>query len=511
MNLITSILSFIVAIGVLVVVHEMGHFSVARLMGVKVLRFSIGFGKPIFQRVAKNGTEWSIGWLPLGGYVKMLDEREFGDADGAATAATAGKAVANAAPAIDPAELRYAFNRQSVGKRFAIVAAGPVANFLLAIVLFAALYMTGVQEPAAVLGTPPDASAAAIAGIGNGERVVALRRQSNGETIAVRSFPDLQHTLREIAGSESKVTLIAQQDGGRYEHELDLRRASAKFDNGPEPDLATELGLGLGGGAPQVASLEPGSPAAKAGLQTGDVIRQIDGKPVADARAVVEQMRRLAGKTVRLSIERRGGSAGVSATPSASTPTATPDSQSVTRNAAQAASPSITRTIDVTPASVVDPDSGKTIGRIGAGLGSPVAMVAMHYGPVDAVAQGAQRTWDIAAFSVKMFGRMLTGEASLKNLSGPVTIADYAGRSARMGLDAFISFMALVSISLGVLNLLPIPVLDGGHLLYYAVEAVTGRALSDRWQSLMQRAGLLCIVALSVVALFNDLTRLIHL
>ncbi|MCY0386308.1 RIP metalloprotease RseP [Robbsia sp. Bb-Pol-6] len=499
MELITAVLGFIVALGILVVVHEMGHFTIARLAGVKVLRFSIGFGRPVFQHVARNGTQWSVGWLPLGGYVKMLDER---DAAGMTDAAGSANAAADPAPgfaagarqdaAIDPRDLPHAFNRQSLAKRFAIVAAGPVANFLLAILLFTVLYLHGLPEPVALIGTPPVASAAARAGLSGGETVVALRHADDGRIEAIRSWPELQRRLGVAATRERALTVIATRDGARSDYPLTLSRTSGVPENasgaaaqdaarddadGAGAALVQRLGLLPGGSAPEVASVEAGSPAARAGLRVGDTVRQVNGAPVTDAGALVALMRANGGRDVRLGIERAGR--------------------------AQA--------LVLVPAVVADPQSGQPIGRIGAGLGTRLPMVSIAYGPLDALGMGARRTWDVAADSFRMFGRMLTGAASLKNLSGPVTIADYAGKSARMGLLAFLSFMALISISLGVLNLLPIPVLDGGHLLYYAVEAVTGRAPSERWQSILQRAGLFCIVALSVVALFNDLTRLSHL
>lgn len=485
MELITAVLGFIVALGILVVVHEMGHFSVARLAGVKVLRFSIGFGRPIFQRVARNGTQWTIGWLPLGGYVKMLDERD-GTA-GELDAHPDAHPGAPSAPRMDPRDLPHAFNRQSLGKRFAIVAAGPVANFLFAILLFAVLYLHGLPEPVAMIGTPPAASAAARAGLDGGETVVALRYADDGRTDTIRSWPELQRRLGAAAARERAITLIATRDGARSEHRLALAPQAASDQTTVRPDsndpgdpdaaLAQRLGLLPGGAAPQVASLEPDGPAARAGLRVGDTVRRVNDVPVVDAGALVALVRANGARDLRLGIERDGRPL----------------------------------TLALRPAQVSDAASGKPVGRIGAGLGTRLPTVDVAYGPFDAVGLGARRTWEVAADSFRMFGRMLTGAASLKNLSGPVTIADYAGKSARMGVQAFLAFMALISISLGVLNLLPIPVLDGGHLLYYAVEAVTGRAPSERWQSLLQRVGLFCIVALSVVALFNDLTRLNHL
>ncbi|KKB63197.1 hypothetical protein WM40_13290 [Robbsia andropogonis] len=508
-DFVTSVIGFFVAIGILVVFHELGHYSVARWCGVKVLRFSIGFGKPLLQRQGRDGTLWTIGWLPLGGYVRMLDERDptqvrsdaVEDADGTVrvTAVSgSGTAAADTADAVTyriaPADLPHAFNRQSVGKRFAIVAAGPIANFLLAILLFAGLSWYGQPEPEAILGTPTQDSMAQRAGIASGERVVAVRvtqrdGSDDGDVAyrSVRSWPELRHWLaRHVDADASTVILRTQRPDGVATHTLSLaalqgdtpgkRRADMVGAGGGQADIATRLGLVPGGAAPLIASVQPGTPAAKAGLQEGDTVLRVQGETVDDANALVQMMRERPGRDTVLDIQR--------------------GNQNVT--------------VHVVPEAVKEAGGGLPYGRIGAALGMRLPLVDVHYGPVESVRMAVGRTWDVASFSVEMFGRMLTGQASLKNLSGPVTIADYAGRSARMGVSAFISFLALVSISLGVLNLLPIPVLDGGHLLYYAVEALTGRAVSDRWQAILQRAGLVCIVALSVVALFNDLTRLAH-
>lgn len=462
MNLLIEVLAFAVAIGVLVVVHEYGHYSVARLCGVKVLRFSIGFGKPLIQWVSpKTGTEWTVAALPLGGYVKMLDERE--------TGAT-----------LSAEDLPHAFNRQHVAKRFAIVAAGPVANFLLAIVLFAAVFGTGVSEPAAIVATPTPNTPAAQAGFDGGETIVAVRNADAGQPEPVRSWSDLRWKVLGAAFDHRRIILSAKDGRGTYDFPLDLRGVSEKD---VDDDFMSRLGFEPGGGKLIVANVQPGSAAQQAGLVAGDRLRAIDGKPTDNATAFIGYIKSHAGKTITLQVERGG-------------------------DAKQAGT---TQEIQVVPAAQRDETTGQQVGRIGAELATQVPSIEVRYGPVESLQLGAHRTWDLAAYSLRMFGRMVIGEASLKNLSGPVTIADYAGKSARLGPSAFLSFLALVSISLGVLNLLPIPVLDGGHLLYYLVEAVTGKAVSDRWQLVLQRAGLACIVALSAIALFNDLARLIHL
>ncbi|WP_109478637.1 RIP metalloprotease RseP [Paraburkholderia sp. C35] len=469
MNLLIEVVAFAVAIGVLVVVHEYGHYSIARLCGVKVLRFSIGFGKPLARWVSKKtGTEWTIAALPLGGYVKMLDEREEG------------------AP-IAPADLPHAFNRQSVAKRFAIVAAGPIANFILAIVLFAAVFATGVTEPAAIVAAPAADTVAARAGFEGGEKIVAVRSANAGESEPVRSWSDLRWKLLGAAFDHKRVVLSAKDKHGTFDFPLDLQSLT---DKEVDDDFMSRLGFEPGGGTLSVAGVQPGSAALAAGLQAGDRIRAVDGHPADNATTFINYIKSHAGKPVVLQIERGAGK------------------QKADRNADQQAG--ALQNLTIVPGVQRDETTGQSIGRIGAELATQVPSIDVRYGPVESLQLGAHRTWDLAVYSVRMFGRMIVGEASLKNLSGPVTIADYAGKSARLGPSAFLSFLALVSISLGVLNLLPIPVLDGGHLLYYAVEAVTGKAVSDRWQLVLQRAGLACIVALSAIALFNDLARLIH-
>ncbi|WP_175770375.1 RIP metalloprotease RseP [Burkholderia ambifaria] len=461
MNVLVELIAFAVAIGVLVVVHEYGHYRVARWCGVKVLRFSIGFGQPVARWVSRRtGTEWTLSALPLGGYVKMLDEREPG-AD------------------IKPEELDQAFNRQSVFKRIAIVAAGPIANFLLAIVLFSVVFATGVTEPAAVLAPPAAGTVAARAGFDGNEAIVSIRDvhagdAQGGEGVPVRSWSDLRWKLLAAAFDHREVVLGARDGGAStFDFRVDLRNVP---ESALDDDFMTHLGFETGGGTLSVASVQPGSAAQRAGLKAGDKLLALDGKPIGGASRFIDAVKHHAGQPVDLRVERGGA----------------------------------TQTVSIVPQAQRDDETGQQVGRIGAALSMHTPSVDVRYGPIESLRLGAHRTWDIAVYSLKMFGRMITGNASLKNLSGPVTIADYAGKSARLGPSAFLSFLALVSISLGVLNLLPIPVLDGGHLLYYLVEAATGKAVSERWQLILQRAGLICIVALSAIALFNDLARLIH-
>ncbi|WP_179405233.1 RIP metalloprotease RseP [Burkholderia guangdongensis] len=468
MNVLVELIAFAVAIGVLVVVHEYGHYRVARWCGVKVLRFSIGFGQPVARWVSKRtGTEWTLSALPLGGYVKMLDERDPG-------------------PGVNPEDLAHAFNRQSVAKRIAIVAAGPIANFLLAIVLFSIVFASGVSEPAAIVAPPAAGTVAARAGLDGNETIVSIRTvrggtdsgmdggTDGGDVQPVRSWADLRWKLLGAAFDHQLVVLGAR-DGGRttYDFRVDLRNVAQRD---LDDDFMAHLGFEPGGGTLTVASVLPDGAAAQAGLRGGDKLLALDGVRIGGASRFIDAVKRHPGTSLALEIERGGA----------------------------------VQTVKIVPQLQRDDETGEQIGRIGAALAMQTPNVDVHYGPLESVELGARRTWDISVYSVRMFGRMITGAASLKNLSGPVTIADYAGKSARLGPSAFMSFLALVSISLGVLNLLPIPVLDGGHLLYYLVEAATGKAVSERWQLILQRAGLICIVALSAIALFNDLARLIH-
>ena len=463
MNFLSAVLAFAVAIGVLVVVHEYGHYSVARWCGVKVLKFSIGFGRPLYTWTSpRTGTEWTLASLPLGGYVKMLDERE-------------------SEQPIAAEDLPFAFNRQSLGKRAAIVAAGPIANFLLAIVLFAATYMAGVSEPLAILGAPTAGSVAAQAGVQASDLVTGVQgTHTSGGVEPVRSWTDLHWALLDAALDHRPVVLQAQRAGQTQTLTADFTRLPASVDKSADDDTDSDIvdlsGFAPGGIETIVASVAPGSAAALAGLQVHDRIQAINGASLGDVNAFVRQIQASAGRALTIDVERAGAHL----------------------------------SLQVTPVAAKDAKTGVLVGRIGVEMGGRLQTVNVRYNPWQAFRLGAKKTWDISAFSVKTFGRMLIGRASLKNLSGPVTIADYAGRSARVGLSAFISFLALISISLGVLNLMPIPVLDGGHLLYYSAEAVTGKAVSERLQGILQRVGIFCIVALSMIALFNDLSRLIH-
>lgn len=453
MNLLHTLLAFLVALGVLVIVHELGHYLVARWCGVKVLRFSVGFGRPLLtRRYGPDATEWVIAALPLGGYVSMLDERELPEGE-----------------VLAPEDAKRAFNRQAPLKRMAIVVAGPLANLMLAVALYAGLFMAGTEEPRARIGAPAAQSPAALAGLRDGDEI----RSIGGKP--VRSWMDARWRLLEAAADRRKLDLeVEDAAGGRATRMLDLSGIDGKA---IEANFPENIGLQLHAAAPVVGDVKADSPGQHAGFQTGDQIVAIDGVPVADARATVDAIRGAIDRDLRMSILRQGTPIEIVARPAAFEATG-PDGRTV------------------------------RIGRLGIEIGARGETVTVRDTPIDAIGRGVVRTWEMSVFSVRMFGRMLIGEVSLKNLSGPVTIADYAGQSARLGAEAYISFMALISISLGVLNLLPIPVLDGGHLLYYSAELIKGRPLSQRFIELSQRAGFGVLIALMAIALVNDITRL---
>lgn len=445
--------AFAVVLGVLIVVHELGHFLVARWCGVKVLRFSVGFGRVLWQRrLGRDGTEWAVSAFPLGGYVKMLDERE-GE--------------------VAKTELHRAFNRQSVGKRSLIVAAGPLANFALAILLYWVVFMYGSNELLPVLGTPPAGSPAAIAAITNGEQV----RSVDGQPVA--TWNDLRWLLLEKAVDYETVEMELVNERG----EIAFRRLALNSvaEQGWEGDALDHLGIRFfrPNVPPVIGDVVKGGPAATAGLLTGDRVVAVDGQPVDLWLDFVSIVRESGGRSLHLDIRRGDETLG----------------------------------FDIVPESVSE--RGRAVGKIGVAVKEVPASrreirTFIRHGFVESGRLAVAETWNKAVFSLVMMGKMLVGEVSWKNLSGPVTIADYAGQSARLGLDYYLKFMALVSISLGVLNLLPIPVLDGGHLLYHMIEVVRRRPLSERSMEVAQQVGMSLLFALMAFAFFNDIARLFN-
>jgi regulator of sigma E protease len=447
-----KIAAFLVTLGILVVFHELGHYVVARWCGVKVLRFSVGFGRVVWSRKAgPDQTEWAVSAIPLGGYVKMADERE-GD--------------------VAPADLARAFNRQSVWKRIAIVAAGPIANLLLAVVLYAGTFIVGVPGQRAVIAEPASTTAAATAGLHGGDLVIAL------DGVPVQSWQDLRWRLLRSQDSDTVVLAVLPRDARAGDapvvRSLPLGGVKAADWEG---NAIAMLGLRPDLGAPLVGEAVPGKPAANAGLIKGDRITAIDGVAMRSPGDVAQVTNVSAGKPLTFRIERDGAASEIVVTPEAAE------------------------------------QGGKTLGLAGLRLSvdpheAQRMAVTVRLNVIDAFAQGARKTWELSAFTLKMLGRVFTGQASVKNISGPLTLADFAGQSAQAGMLVFVGYLALISISLGVLNLLPVPLLDGGHLLYYFAEVVKGSPVSDRVFEVGQRIGMAMLAVLMALALFNDFSRL---
>ncbi|ASV37108.1 RIP metalloprotease RseP [Pseudomonas sp. NS1(2017)] len=450
MSALYMIVGTLVALGVLVTFHEFGHFWVARRCGVKVLRFSVGFGMPLVRWHDRRGTEFVIAAIPLGGYVKMLDERE-------------GEVPAD--------QLDQSFNRKTVRQRIAIVAAGPIANFLLAMVFFWVLAMLGSQQVRPVIGAVESDSIAAKAGLVAGQEIVSI----DGEPTTGWGAVNLQLVRRLGESGIVKVVVREQDSTSETPRELALDHWLKGAD---EPDPIKSLGIRPWRPAlpPVLAELDPKGPAQAAGLKTGDRLLALDGQALGDWQQVVDLVRVRPDTKIVLKVERDGAQIDVPVTLSV-------------RGEAKAA--------------------GGYLGAGVKGVDWPPSMVReVSYGPLAAIGEGAKRTWTMSVLTLESLKKMLFGELSVKNLSGPITIAKVAGASAQSGVADFLNFLAYLSISLGVLNLLPIPVLDGGHLLFYLVEWVRGRPLSDRVQGWGIQIGISLVVGVMLLALVNDLGRL---
>ncbi|HEK1766500.1 TPA: RIP metalloprotease RseP [Pseudomonas putida] len=450
MTALYMIIGTLVALGVLVTFHEFGHFWVARKCGVKVLRFSVGFGTPLVRWHDRHGTEFVVAAIPLGGYVKMLDERE-GD--------------------VPPALADQSFNRKSVGQRIAIVAAGPIANFLLAILFFWVVAMLGSQQVRPVIGAVESGSLAASAGLVAGQEIVSI----DGKPTSGWSAVNLQLVRR--LGESGSLRVGVRDDGGTLERQHEIR-LNQWLKGADEPDPIQSLGLRPWRPAvsPVLAEIDPKGPAAAAGLKSGDKLLALDGVALGDWQQVVDAVRARPDAKVQLRIERDGAQLEL-------------------------------------PVTLARKGEGQASGGyLGAGVKGaewPANMLReVSYGPLEAVGEGLSRTWNMSVLTLESLKKMLFGELSVKNLSGPITIAKVAGASAQSGVGDFLNFLAYLSISLGVLNLLPIPVLDGGHLLFYLIEWARGRPLSDRVQGWGVQIGISLVIGVMLLALINDLGRL---
>ena len=450
MTALYMIIGTLVALGVLVTFHEFGHFWVARRCGVKVLRFSVGFGTPLVRWHDRQGTEFVIAAIPLGGYVKMLDERE-GD--------------------VPPALVGQSFNRKPVGQRIAIVAAGPVANFLLAIFFFWVLAMLGSQQIRPVIGTVENGSPAAAAGLTAGQEIVSV----DGKPTNGWSAVNLQLVRR--LGESGTLNIGVRDEGSSTDQQRQVK-LDQWLKGADEPDPIRSLGLQPWRPAiePVLAEIDPKGPAGAAGLKTGDRLLGIGGQSVNEWQQVVDSVRARPGAQVVVRVERDGAP------------------------------------LDVPVTLGVKGEGEAAAGYLGAGVKGgqwPASMLReVSYGPLEAVGEGLSRTWNMSVLTLGSLKKMLFGELSVKNLSGPITIAKVAGASAQSGVGDFLNFLAYLSISLGVLNLLPIPVLDGGHLLFYLVEWARGRPLSDRVQGWGVQIGIRLVLGVMLLALINDLGRL---
>lgn len=450
MDILQTILAAIVTLGILVTIHEYGHFWVARRCNVRVLRFSIGFGRALYRWHDRHGTEFVIAAIPLGGYVKMLDERE---------------------EDVPDSLLDQAFNRKSVAQRIAIVVAGPVVNLIFAVFAYWCMFIAGTNTVVPVVGEVSVGSAAAVAGLMVDEEIIAVDGHKT------RTWEHVNLRLAARIGESGHIAFETQPivGGSSQTYRLAIDEWDVDQTKGPldslgikrfRPRIPARIGVVVEGGE-----------AERAGLLIGDLVLEMDGKPIVDWIDLVKRIQKSPNRDVVLKIERRSSEV----------------------------------LLELVPVATVSED-GRTYGKIGAGVepvSFPVEMLRdIRYGPLEAVPVAFAKTYQMMALTLESIGKMIQGAISVKNLSGPITIAKVAGASAESGLESFLNFLAYLSISLGILNLLPIPMLDGGHLLYYVIEAVRGRPVSEKIQILGLKIGMALLMTLMILAFYNDLARL---
>ena len=452
-SVLVSILSFIAALSVLIAIHEYGHFWVARKVGVKVLRFSIGFGKPIWKRnFGEDNTEFVIAAIPLGGYVKMLDER---------------------VEEVETHEVHRAFNRKSVGQRIAVVIAGPAANFIFAVLAYWILFVVGIQGIKPLVDAVEQGSPFASAGLISGDEIISVAGDDTPTLESVR-----MKLIEEILDQSVVDVQVSGVDGVIRLLKLDLSET-------PVDAISSNLLQYLGITpyrptlTPIVGEVSKGGAAQAAGIIAGDKILRVDGKDMDDWVEWANYVRERPEQTIKIAVLRDG----------------------------------LEMDINVIPAKI-ETQNG-VIGRVGLSPFVPEdfyqdMLAVQHYGVFESVAAAVKKTYEMSILTLQMLGKMITGQASLENISGPISIAQYAGQSAEIGLMPFISFMAIVSVSLGVLNLLPVPLLDGGHLMYYIVELFKGSPVSDEALLLGQKIGIILLAGLMFLAIYNDLSRVFH-
>lgn len=450
-----TMLAFIFTLGLIITVHEYGHFQMAKWCGVKVLKFSIGFGKPLWsKKFGRDQTEFIIAAIPLGGYVKMLGEGLHADTEEYAQQ-----------------DIAHAFNKQRLAKRIAIVLAGPLANLLLAIMLYWGLFMTGVIGAKPIVGDIVENSPAAVAGLSTGEIIQKI----NGKDVA--TWQDVRWLLlKESLKNKTVEIQTVNNKQQAFTRQIDV----PLFDDDVSQDALEKLGLTIYRPLvpARVGEIVENSPADLAGLKVNDLILAINQNAVSDWEAFVREIKMHPGTPVEVLVQRD----------------------------------TIEIKLIITPDAIMEHE--KTIGRIGAAFKIDQKTldqyyVTIHYSAAEALLKATTKTWDTAVFSLKMLGKMVLGQVSWKGISGPVTIASYAGQTASMGFKVFIGFLALISISIGVLNLLPIPILDGGHFMYYMIEFFTGKPVSEAVLNVGQRIGFFLLGCMMVLALYNDMNRLI--